>query len=61
MFVLKERYGALGKEHYVEAVKISVIEQDDFHSAITGALSPQDKVVSMSTKALEDGAQVKLR
>lgn len=61
VFVLKERYGALGKEYYVEAVKISVIEQDDFHSAVTGALSSQDKVVSMSTKALEDGAQVKLR
>lgn len=61
VFVLKERNGALGQEYYVEAVQVSVIEEDDFNSAVSGGLSAQDKVVSTSTKALEDGAQVKLR
>lgn len=61
VYVLKERYGALGREYYVEAVNVGVIEHDDFYTAISGGLSPQDKVVSMSTKALQDGAQVRLR
>lgn len=61
VFVLKERNGALGQEYYVEAVQVSVIEQDDFNSAVSGAIGAQDKVISMSTKALTDGAQVRLR
>jgi len=61
VFVLKERSGALGQEYYVEAVKVNVIERDDFNAAVSGALSLQDKIVSMSTKALENGAQVILR
>ena len=52
---------ALGQEYYVEAVQVNVIEQDDFNAAVSGTLSPQDRIVSMSTKALEDGTQVKLR
>lgn len=61
VFVLRERSGVLGQEYYVEAVQVNVIEQDDFNAAVSGTLSPQDRIVSMSTKALEDGTQVKLR
>lgn len=61
IFLLKQRRGALGEEYYVEAVPVSVTETDDLNAAISGDIKPEDKVVTLSTKALANGVQVKLR
>lgn len=61
VFVLNEREGPLGKENYVELVKVRVEDSDDFNSAISGLVDSGDSVVTFSTKALADGIRVKTR
>ena len=62
IFILKERNGVLGKEMYVAKQEVTVAEEDDFNSAVTGVgLNGDEKIVKFSTKALSDGLQVKLR
>jgi len=62
IFILKEREGVLGKEMYVVKQEVTVSEEDDFYSAISGGgVDSDDKIVKFSTKALSDGLQVKLR
>lgn len=61
VFVVKERNGILGKENYVTMVDVKVEDSDDFNSAISGTIDGEDEIVIFSSKALVDGAQVKLR
>ncbi|MCX8131358.1 MAG: efflux RND transporter periplasmic adaptor subunit [Clostridia bacterium] len=61
VFVLKERGGALGEEHYVEMIYVRVEETDDFDAAISGVIDTESRVVSYWSKELVDKAQVKLR
>jgi HlyD family secretion protein len=61
VFILKQRQGALGEENYVEAVTVSIVDTDDLNAAVNGDLRPQDKVVTLSSKPLSSGMQVKLR
>lgn len=61
VFVVKERDGILGKENYVTMVDVKVEESNDFNSAISGTIDSGDEIVIFSSKALMDGAQVKLR
>ena len=60
MFVLKERKGILGDETYVEMITIEATDSDDTNTAISGISEPDANVVVNSTKALEDGMQVKV-
>lgn len=62
IFILKDRQGVLGTETYVRKVEISIIEEDDFNSAVSLAgFTGDEKIVIFSSKALSDGLQVKLR
>jgi HlyD family secretion protein len=62
MYILKSRSSVLGEENYVAKIEVKVLESDDFNTAISGGgIAPEDKIISLSTKALMDNMQVKLR
>lgn len=61
VYILKQRNGALGEEYYVKSLEVTVQDSNDTDTAVSGALQENDDIVSFSSKALFDGARVKLR
>lgn len=61
VYVIREREGALGKELFVEAVRVGVLKSNGNDSAVEGSLGKDDRVVTYSTKPLMNGARVKLK
>lgn len=61
MFVIKQYSRVLGNVECAVMVKVKVEESDDFNSAVTGPINPDNNIVIFSSKALTDGVQVKLK
>lgn len=62
VYVLKTKDGIMGEENYVEQVSVSVLESDDFNSALSNSsITSDDKIVVFSSKPLSNKIQVKLR
>ena len=59
VFVLKERQKVLGTENYVEQVTVNVLDSDDLNSAVSYRFSPEDNIVSYSSRVLQNGSKVK--
>lgn len=57
ILVVRERDGALGKEDYVQVVRITTGESDSSKTAVTGGMM-MDRVVVKSSKSLEEGDRV---
>ncbi|MEN6390168.1 MAG: hypothetical protein ABFD04_07090 [Syntrophomonas sp.] len=59
VYVLKEKDGALGREYYINKVKIFCEDSDDSHTAVSGGLILADKVVLSSDRTFSVGDRVK--
>ena len=54
--------GILGKEYYVERLKVNVVDQNDRYAAIEGAAIGADtQIVISSSKELKQGESVRLQ
>lgn len=58
VYVIKKRDSPLGAESYVQRVDVTVGDSDSTMTAVLKGITPMDKVVSSSTKALSDGDRV---
>ena len=60
LFTLQEKTGILGKEYYVEKLKVSVVDKNDRYAAIEGAVIGSDaQIVIFSSKELKQGESVR--
>lgn len=60
LFTLQEKTGILGKEYYVEKLKVSVADKNDRYAAIEGAAIGSDaQIVIFSSKELKQGESVR--
>ena len=60
VYVLKERTGILGKEYYVEKIKVTIRDKNDKYAAIEeGSIHADMKIVISTTKEIEQGRNVK--
>lgn len=61
LFTVNEKTGILGKEYYVERLKVNVVDQNDRYAAIEGAAIGADtQIVIFSSKELQQGESVRL-
>jgi len=60
VYIIKEKEGVFGKEHYVEQVFVKVEDTNDIYTAVSGNISGSSKIVLFTSKPLMDGVQVKL-
>lgn len=61
LFTVNEKTGILGKEYYVERLKVNVVDQNDRYAAIEGAAIGADmQIVIFSSKELKQGESVRL-
>ena len=58
VLVVKEREGALGKEYYVQEARLTTGESDSSKTLVTGGAMLMDRVVTKSSKSLEEGDRV---
>ena len=58
--VLKEKKGFLGSEYYIMLIDAFIIDSDDNSSAITAAVSLQDRIVCKTDKPLYDNSRVRI-
>lgn len=62
LFTLNEKTGILGKEYYVEKLKVSVTDKNERYAAIEGAVLGSDaQIVIFSSKELKQGESVRLQ
>ena len=62
LFTVNEKTGILGKEYYVERLKVNVVDQNDRYAAIEGAAIGADtQIVISSSKELKQGESVRLQ
>jgi len=60
LFTLNEKTGILGKEYYVEKLKVNVTDKNDRYAAIEGAAIGSDaQIVIFSSKELKQGESVR--
>lgn len=60
LFTLNEKTGILGKEYYVEKLKVNVVDKNDRFAAIEGAAIGSDaQIVIFSSKELKQGESVR--
>ncbi|MDE7267004.1 MAG: biotin/lipoyl-binding protein [Lachnospiraceae bacterium] len=60
LFTLQEKTGILGKEYYVEKLKVNVTDKNDRYAAIEGAAIGSDaQIVIFSSKELKQGESVR--
>ena len=60
LFTLQEKTGILGKEYYVEKLKVNVADKNDRYAAIEGAAIGNDaQIVIFSSKELKQGESVR--
>lgn len=60
LFTLNEKTGILGKEYYVEKLKVNVVDKNDRYAAIEGAAIGSDaQIVIFSSKELKQGESVR--
>lgn len=61
LFTVNEKTGILGKEYYVERLKVNVADKNDRYAAIEGAAVGADtQIVIFSSKELKQGESVRL-
>lgn len=60
VFILHEKKGALGKEYYIQKVKIFCADSDDSKTAVADGLMWNEKIVCSSDKVLSEGDRVKV-
>ncbi len=60
VFISEERDGALGKEYFIQKIKIFCEDSDDSQTAVSGGLFLSDQVVCSSDKIVSEGDRVKL-
>lgn len=60
LLTLQEKTGILGKEYYVEKLKVSVVDKNDRYAAIEGAaIGSEAQIVIFSSKELKQGESVR--
>lgn len=61
VYVVREREGILGMEYYTEQVSVRIADQNDYFVALDNApLDKEDRIVTSSTKTIENGGIVRL-
>ncbi|EMS69013.1 membrane-fusion protein [Ruminiclostridium cellobioparum subsp. termitidis CT1112] len=60
VFVIKESEGPLGKEYYIQKIKVFCEASDDSYTAVSGGLLFSDRVVFSSDKPLSEGDRVRI-
>ncbi|MDE6386862.1 MAG: biotin/lipoyl-binding protein [Lachnospiraceae bacterium] len=60
VYVVKERDGILGKEYYAEQVNVRVLDENEYWTAVEGALDDDSVIISSSTKEVKNGDAVRL-
>ena len=61
IYVLKEKMGILGKEYYVEKIKVAIADQNDKFVALEeGAISAEAQVIVYCSKEIKQGESVRL-
>lgn len=58
VYIVREKQGPLGNQHYAQKVKVTVGDADDMKTAVISGISPNDRVIVRSSKQLSDGAKV---
>lgn len=58
--VLKEKKGFLGTEYYIRVIDAFILDSDDNSSAITAAVSAQDRIIYKTDKPLYDNSRVRI-
>ncbi|MDE6913218.1 MAG: hypothetical protein K2P35_05935, partial [Lachnospiraceae bacterium] len=62
LFTLNEKTGILGKEYYVEKLKVNIVDKNDRYAAIEAAAIGSDaQIVIFSSKELKQGESVRLQ
>ncbi len=62
LFTVNEKTGILGKEYYVERLKVNITDKNDRYAAIEGAAIGADtQIVIFSSKELKQGESVRLQ
>jgi len=61
VYRVEERNGPLGNAFYVQRVSITVVDVNDYESAVTGGLFDQDQVILESSDPLQDGNKVRMQ
>ncbi len=60
VFVLRQRDTTMGMQTVVERLDVEIIDRGKSMAAIEGAFSPDDKVITASSRSLNDGDRVRL-
>lgn len=60
VYVVKERDGILGKEYYAEQITVRVLDENEYWTAVEGALDDDSIIISSSTKEVKNGDVVRL-
>jgi len=60
VLVLREKHSALGTRYTARRVDVTVLAQDDTHTAVRGGLEINDFVITTSSKPISNGSMVKM-
>jgi len=60
VLVIVTQLGTLGNRHIATRVDVNIISSDDTHTAVSGALSNSDFVITTSNAPIEPGMQVRM-
>ena len=60
VFLLRERNTTMGPQTVVERLDVEILDRGKSTAAINGAFSPDDKVITASSRGLNDGDRVRL-
>ncbi|MCQ2523650.1 MAG: HlyD family efflux transporter periplasmic adaptor subunit [Lachnospiraceae bacterium] len=58
---IKSKSTPLGNRYIAERVDVTVIAEDDTHSAVNGVFEGYDYIITTSSKPIEEGQQVRLK
>jgi hypothetical protein len=61
IYQVKRRDGMLGKEFYLQKLRVYIGDSDDENTVITDGITFFEPIVSISDKSLSDGTVVKLK
>lgn len=61
LYQIKQREGIMGKEYYVEKLRVYIGDCDDTNTVITKGVNFFDPIVSLSDKPISEGVTVKVK
>jgi len=61
VFTVRENETSMGTECFAERVNVTLQEKNETYAAVTGALNAEAKIISGTSKSIQDGDRIRLR